>query len=417
MQLTLKSTSVISVKYLACSLCISICMAGALIGCEHESEKSVQISTQTRNLATVPAKPCTVNEVEGNEQVDKSVMKKEWKNTLFNRIGVAPVDGGLQMDDYWVWGSSVIKGDDGLFHMYASRWPKSLIFHPGWVVASEIVHAISETAQGPYKFSDVAMGARGAQYFDGRAVHNPRVIKHKDLYVMFYMGSTHPFEDINTQESITFKSPVVMVAFANKRIGIATSKSPYGPWERRDEPVLPTKPDTFYSYHTSNPAPWINEDGSVDLIFKARSYTDKDNMVIGIAKAPSIDGPFEVITDEPIFSKKKFGVIEDPFIWKDESGYHMLAKDQHGDITGHKHSGVLAHSIDAVHWELDKEPLAYTKEVEWSDGNTIKMGKLDRPFGLVQEGKLTHLFFASMDGPGGFNQATKSWNMVLPLKN
>jgi hypothetical protein len=44
------------------------------------------------------------------------------------------------------------------------------------------------------------------------------------------------------------------------------------------------------------------------------------------------------------------------------------------------------------------------------------MGQLERPFGLIEDGKLTHLFFATLDGPGGFNNSTRSWNMVIPLK-
>jgi hypothetical protein len=346
--------------------------------------------------------------------------KSKWTNTIYNRIDVAPIDGGLEMGDYWVWGSAVVKGDDNLYHMYASRWPKSLPFHPGWMVASEIVHAVSETPEGPYEFSDVAMGARGAQYFDGRSVYNPSVLKHKDLYVMFYGGSTHPFADVTDPDTLTLQSAYTTVARSNKRIGIATSKTPYGPWVRRNAPALLTHPEKFYSFLTSNPSPWINEDGSVDLIFKTRSYGDKypfqTKMKIGIAKAPSIDGPFEVASDEPVFSTENFGVVEDPFIWKDKTGYHMIAKDQYGDLTGKWHSGVMAHSTDAIKWELDKEPLAYVREIEWSDGRTIEMGQLERPFGLIQDGKLTHLFFATMDGPGGFNNSTKSWNMVLPLK-
>lgn len=37
--------------------------------------------------------------------------------------------------------------------------------------------------------------------------------------------------------------------------------------------------------------------------------------------------------------------------------------------------------------------------------------------GLIEDGKLTHLFFATMDGPGGFGNSTTSWNMVVPLES
>ncbi len=344
-----------------------------------------------------------------------------WENNIYKRIGEAPVDGGFSQEDYWVWGSSVIRGDDGKYHMFVSRWSKYLPFHPGWMVDSEIVHAVSDAPEGPYEFSDVALPARGPEYWDGRSTHNPRIFKHDGQYILIYMGSTHPFAEVTNPDTLTLASAYTTVARANKRIGIATSKSPYGPWERRDKPILEPKPGTFYSFFTSNPSPWINEDGSVLLLFKSRRYKEsypfQTRMMIGVAKAPSIEGPYEVVVDEPIFSDDRFGQVEDPFLWKDATGYHMMAKDHNGTITGNRHSGILAHSTDGINWVLDEEPLAYTRMINWSDGSTIEMGQLERVFGLVEDGKVTHLFFATMDGPGGFNNSTRSWNMVIPLTN
>lgn len=56
------------------------------------------------------------------------------------------------------------------------------------------------------------------------------------------------------------------------------------------------------------------------------------------------------------------------------------------------------------------------RKIPWNDGTEIEMGQLERPLGLIENGKLTHLFFATIDGPGGFGNSTKSWNMVLPLR-
>lgn len=346
---------------------------------------------------------------------------QDYDVNFIDRIGVAPVGGGFTMEDYWVWGSSVMQAEDGTYHMFASHWPKVLPFHPGWMVASEIVHAVSKTPEGPYNFVDVAIGDRGAKYWDGRSAHNPRVLKYKDTYVMFYMGSTHPFAEIKDPAELTLDSHYTVVARSNKRIGIATSKSLNGPWKRRDQCILDTKPNTFYEFLTSNPAPWINEDGSVVLIFKSRKYNENfpyhSSMNIGLATAPHFEGPYHVAVNEPIFGVDKVGEIEDPFLWKDDDGFHLIAKDQRGKISNHLHSGILAHSPDAMHWKLDKSPLAYTRKIKWSDGKEMEMGQLERPFILIQDGILTHLFFATMDGPGGFGNSTKSWNMVIPLTN
>ena len=342
-----------------------------------------------------------------------------WKNQIYQFIQEAPVGGGFQMEGYWVWCGSVIRGDDGQFHMFASRWPKKLPFHPGWMVASEVVHAVAATPEGPYQFKDVALPARGAEYWDGRSTHNPRIVKHKDTYYIFYMGSTNPFADITNPDTLTLESPYCTVGRANKRIGLAWSKSLNGPWNRNDRPILDTKPGTFYSFLTSNPSPLVNEDGSVLLMFKSRRYKKdypfQSSMMIGMASAKRIEGPYSVIVKEPLFGENKIGEIEDPFFWRDESGFHMIAKDQRGTITGQFHSGMYAHSKDALHWVLDRSPLSYSRTMKWNNGTTQTMGQLERPFVLFQKGIPTHLFFATMDGPGGFNNSTRSWNMVVPL--
>ena len=344
------------------------------------------------------------------------------QNSIISNLKEAPVNGGFKMENYWVWGSSVIKSEDGKYHMFASRWPDYIPFHPGWMVVSEIVHAVSDTPEGPYKFNDIALGARGAQYWDGRSCHNPKIMKYKDTYVLYYMGSTHPFEDLTKEnaDQLTLDSKWCIAGRWGKRVGVATSKSPYGPWERLDEPILDIEPNTSHSYLTSNPSPIIKDDGSVVIIFKGRGYKEDgithDDMTVNVATAPSYDGKYTVSSAEPLFSVNNFGEIEDPHMWKDDKGYHMIAKDHQGTITGGRGDGLLAHSVDAINWVVDKNPQAYTKTVKWNNGKTINQGQLERAFVFIENGKPTHIFFATMNGPGGFENATESWNMVIPLK-
>lgn len=145
-------------------------------------------------------------------------LKQQSENRLFHRLDKAPRTPAFASEGYWVWGSSIVKGDDGKYHMFVSRFPKKLPFHPGWMVASEIVHAVSDIPQGPYRFSDIALPARGAQYWDGRSTHNPRILKQNGKYYLIYMGSTHPFAE-PTYAQLTLDSPWCTVARANKRIG------------------------------------------------------------------------------------------------------------------------------------------------------------------------------------------------------
>lgn len=339
-------------------------------------------------------------------------------NTVAAAFGKAFATPAYEEENYWVWCGSVVKGDDNMYHMYASRFPKTLRFHPGWMVASEVIHAVSGKPEGPYKYSDISLPARGAQYWDGRSTHNPSVHRYGGKYYMFYMGSTHPFEEPSYDE-LTLVSKWTIVARANKRIGIAVADSPYGPWVRLDNPILDTKPNTFYSFLSSNPAPTVLKDGSVYMIFKGRAYEGNkhSHMSLGVAYAPSLLSEYKVLNDDkPIFSVDAQGEAEDPFLWHDEKGFHIVFKDQRGQYTAEKGAGVLAHSKDAIRWEIDLSPKAYSRTLRFDDGSMGTQGQLERPFILFENGKMTHLFFATMNGPGGFENSTKSWNLVVKLQ-
>lgn len=341
---------------------------------------------------------------------------------LQERMLPAPIGGGFRMEGYWVWCGSVIKAEDGRYHMFASRWPQNQPMHPGWLLGSEIVRASSDTPEGPYQFEEVVLPARGPQYWDGRMTHNPHITKIGDTYVLFYTGSTHPFED--PVEKLGLNDPQVIVARANKRVGIATSKSIYGPWERRDTPILPTRPAHFDNFLTSNPAPCIGKDGSVLLMYKSRTYKKPpyvgllhSDMTLSVARAPQYEGPYRVVQEEPLFPPEKIH-LEDPFIWHTGERYEMIAKDMNGNVCGEKYGGVHAFSPDGQHWTMCEGERSYTRNILWDDGVVRTMGNLERPFILFDEnGEPTHMFFATSNGTRGFYDATETWNMVIPLKH
>lgn len=345
--------------------------------------------------------------------------KRDSRNPLFHRLGAAPAAPAFESEGYWVWGSSMVQGDDGRYHLFVSRFPRSLPFHPGWMVASEIVHAVADTPEGPYRFSEVALPPRGAQYWDGRSTHNPRIVRHGGKYYLFYMGSTHPFEQPDSSQ-LTLESKWCIVGRANKRIGVAVADSPYGPWARSESPALDTKPGTFYSLLTSNPSPVVHADGSVVMIFKGRSYVGDDSysdMALGAASAPFITGPYSVLNAEaPILEQNGRCEAEDPFLWHDADGYHIIFKDHVAQFTGEKGGGAMAHSDDGIRWTTDNDPKAYSLTVEWADGTVRRQGQLERPFIYFESGQPKYAFFATMDGPGGFENATRSWNMVIPIR-
>lgn len=334
-----------------------------------------------------------------------------------NAIQSASHCAGFRMDDYWVWGGSVVKGEDARYHMFASRWPRSASFHPSWLIYSEIVRASSDTPAGPYFFEEVVLPARGPEWWDGDTTHNPTITYHAGTYILFYTGMRSPLSRAAPEDSSLNSEELPIVARSNKRIGIAISKSIFGPWKRLDHPILPTRPGTYYSFFTSNAAPVIHADGSVLLMFKSRQYDGRkhSNMMIGVARADHWSGPYEVVTQEPVFGGNGQHVIEDPCLWQSENGYEMIAKDMTGEIAGERHAGIYAWSADGEQWHLYDPPKSWSRRILWDDGTQKVMGSCERPYVLFEDGYPTYLFMAMGDGPGGFTKANDTWNQAIPL--
>lgn len=93
------------------------------------------------------------------------VLARTARATDLPAMGMAERSSGFHMDGYRCPDASVVK-DDRKYHMFASRWPKDISFHPGWMTTSEVVHAVSDTPEGRYTFKAVALPARGVAYWD-----------------------------------------------------------------------------------------------------------------------------------------------------------------------------------------------------------------------------------------------------------
>ena len=323
-----------------------------------------------------------------------------------DRLLPAPVNGGLRDPNYWIWCGSVTRGNDGQYHMFASRWPRGLSFQPHWLTNSEVVHAVSGTPEGPFAFSDVALPPRGEEFWDGKMTHNPVVVQRDGRFHVFYTGTTYRGPSPTPETQITVDSPKKLEAHRGERIGLASADSPYGPWRRRDEPVLDVRPGTWEQFLLSNPAPLPLTDGSLLLYYKGVERLGKH--AIGVARATSLAGPYERLSDEPF----PVGVgAEDPTMWFENGRYHALMLD-HGRLFSDK--GIYhATSADGLHWETAPNPVAVTKDYAWSDDVPRRMLSTERPQVLVQDGVATHLFLATGGDVGGEHH---TWNQVIPLK-
>ncbi len=337
------------------------------------------------------------------------------RQSFYDRLLPAPLNGGFSMENYHIWGSSVIQGEDGRFHMFASQVPAFLPLPRHWCTHSLVVRAVSDTPEGPYKYQEVVLPRRERHFFDGMMTHNPRILKYKDTYYLYYLGTTYPFplpEEPITREMYT-------QAWSNKRIGLATSPSVFGPWKRLDKPLLEPRPGKWDSLITTNPSPAVRKDGSTIMAYKS-AVAHKPPLLLGVAGADHPGGPFKRLSDEPIFQFHLEGNdkhdVEDPFIWWNGNHYELIMKERAGHLTGEPGAGIHCTSADGIRWTITDPPMAYSRHVLWENGKRELMANFERPFLLFIDGKPTHLFAATGRGPKYWS-FDKSWNMVIPLKS
>ncbi|GJM63095.1 glycoside hydrolase family protein [Persicobacter diffluens] len=318
-------------------------------------------------------------------------------------------------DTMSIWGGSVVKGEDGLYHMLYARWPKNIGWE--WLTYSEIAHAVSESPFGPWEFKDVALPDRGEAYWDGLCTHNPTVHYFNGKYYLYYMGNTGDKKIV----SVPGKPKLNWLHRNNQRIGVAVADSPNGPWKRFDQPVLDinhedeSAPDALM---TSNPSVCQMADGKILMVYKAVGKQYKlpsgGPVVHMVAIADSPTGPFKKYP-KPVFLEE--GVrfpAEDPYIWYQEGKYRAIVK--YIEHEGKKRNFSLVHyeSPDGIDWHKAKDFHISDRIFTWENGRTQQFTHLERPQVYIENGEPVALMCAAdtLDEAG----VRQCFNVQIPLK-
>jgi len=322
-------------------------------------------------------------------------------------IGVA-----VQQDGYHIWGCSPVIGDEGKVHIFCARYPTTkpdgtpLPFNTGWRSASEIAHYVADNPEGPFKFSDIVMQGSGKATWDRRGIHNPTVKKVGDTYAIFYIAnaaSGYTLGGVNTQ-----------------RIGLITSKSPYGPWKKcgNDGLVLaPSEDPNHWTYCSrngvNNPAFLAHPNGKFYLYFKA--HMKGSTVKMGVAIADRLEGPY-VMHDEPVTENQT--IIEDGYVFYWAGKVNLLTTDNQGMIEAG--GGILWQSDDGIHFPIASASkgfhrlYAYVTNQFTGKRRTAYYGgkpKFERPQVLMIDGNPAYLY-----APSGVNLAGTDGTVSYVLK-
>lgn len=322
---------------------------------------------------------------------------QERPDDLFLTEHLQPVspDNIFRTPGYYNWGSSIIKGKDGRYHLFYARWKKEYSF-TGWLVLSEIAHAVSKTPYGPWKYKETVLQGRGPGHWDAYTAHNPKIKYFDGKYYLYYI-STNLGEDSLTHDRLLeiahkgYRHPLWMVIRNRQRTGVAVASSLEGPWKRLDQPILePSGPITRL---TVNPAITKGPDGRYYLVVKGDKPGAQRflrNQAIAVGETPT--GPF-VMQQEPVID---YIDTEDMSIWYDGERHRFYGVFHARGFIG------LVTSTDGIRWRKATRYVLMPKVVPLTGGDTLKPGRLERPFVYTEDGEVKVLSLAAKKGDESF---------------
>ena len=323
---------------------------------------------------------------------------------LANKISAVKEKNILRNPDYHNWGSSIIKSEDGKYHLFYAQMSKKKGFR-SWPTDGVVSHAISDSAAGPYVHKEIVLEGRGPDYWDAYTAHNPRIKFFDGKYYLYYISTNTGDRKLSEEEFQEARSQGIPNEFRsimrmNQRIGVAVSESTNGPWKRFDKPLV--EPSSPIAQITCNPAVEKRPDGGYIMIVRG----DKPDVKYSNGKWP---GPNELIrsqaialSDSPlgpweIKPKPAVGNLnaEDPAIW-----YDVKRSRYYGIYHAFGYMGMIT-SDDGINWVNAKHYKVLDKALKKVDGTQI--------FSIRLKGDPTDLFQRHSD-------LITEWNAALDAR-
>jgi hypothetical protein len=136
--------------------------------------------------------------------------------------------------------------------------------------------------------------------------------------------------------------------------------------------------------------------GTALLYFRGTQWPLNGEERIGLATATSWNGTYQRFSSQPLWNYSDPAMfVEDPFVWRDPRGYHMLTHG-HWDENGYYACSILPEGP----WQFRKAP-SYTNILSLVDGSKVTLVQRERPQ-LYFDEKTGHptLLFTGVAPPG-----------------
>lgn len=341
--------------------------------------------------------------------------------------------------DYYTWCSSVIKGDDEKFYMFYSRWPHGVrkpdddslnyIFNgfAGWQKYSEIAIASADKLEGPYKHITTVLKSTGKEgLWDRFTMHNPHIQKFNGYFYLYFISTAYDstFLSVDYKPSQTKELTQWYRYNCAQSIGVVKVKhiSDFinGNFKMPEKPIVTVdKVRTFEV--VNNPSVTQGPDGKYYMMYKSRK--PGGHMMFWWAVADKPDAPFTTISN---VTSENDMACEDPCMWYDKKrkSFYAVAKyfsnsKKYGLQFG---SLVLLSSKNGTAWSFPENPEVSKREIQFKDGSSRLLNRLERPFIYRDKnGNPVALFAAASyeapneGDPMHVDEAHNTFNVCIPL--
>ncbi len=316
----------------------------------------------------------------------------------------------FQLDGYFVWGGSVVKGDDDRYHMFFSLWEsgeEEPVFSDAWLLKSKIGYATSDYPDRDFEFQKIILRPHAElgldTAWDALSVHNPHIKRFGDKYYLYYTGTRDPGEDpndkgrhgLNKRNRAQQSQCIGVIEFSDfsdlvEGRFVRPQKALLKPRTRVKDtlvvngspPGTVAKPDNLI---VVNPSVVFNpEKNKYHLYFKGNIYEPHWKGVHGVAISDSPLGPFKAL-DTAVFDARMpdgtYASCEDPYVWYSpiDEKFHAVVKDFSGELSGEKYGLARVESLDGISWELPENPLFMSRTLYLKNGDSLSVDRLERP--------------------------------------
>jgi hypothetical protein len=276
--------------------------------------------------------------------------------------GIIPRDPQNGLEDptikqYNYWDGKIIKGPDGKYHLFASRWDAVKGHNGGWG-GSVAVQAVSDSLYGPY----VEKGMLWPDNQGGKG-HNVTALVLSDGTYAVVVSETRPGD-------------------------VFTSKSLDGPWTQ----LGTIKVADQARWRASNYSMILRPDGDFEIVPRSGQ--------ILISKAQDgILGPYKVMGPSVYPKTDASGTplrnLEDPVVWYSGGLYHITVNNWSSRKAYH-----LVSKDGITDWKF--LGLAYdptTDFLRYTDGTVNHWNNIERPGVYIENGHVVAFTFAVIDVP------------------